>query len=75
VKVGKNHLFKKKTCTFIGEQVEKPSKVTNSTIMDATKELVEELLLHLKDAPTRNFDLEELVLVFYKHKYMSLLSI
>ena len=36
---------------FIGEQVEKASKVTISTIiMDATKELVEELLLHFKGA-------------------------
>jgi hypothetical protein len=57
---------------LIGEQVEKTPKATNSAIvMEATKELVSELLIDPKGAPSRKFDLEELVHVLDKYKYMS----
>jgi hypothetical protein len=73
VKAGENKEFKKRICTLIGKQVEKTPKATNSAIvMEATKELVGELLLDLGGAPARKFDLEKLILVLDKCKYMSL---
>ena len=43
--------------------------------MEATKELMDELLLDPELVPVRKFDLEELVPVLDKCKYMSLPSI
>ena len=61
---------------LIEEQVKKTSKATNSTIiMEANKELIGELLIDLKGTPIRKYDLEELVLVLEKCKYMSFPSI
>jgi hypothetical protein len=76
VKVGEDHEFKERTRTLIGQQVKSTPKATNSAIvMDATKELVEELSLDPEGAPARKFDLEELVPVLDKYKYMSSPSI
>ena len=43
--------------------------------MDAMKELMGELLLDLEGEPSRKYDLEELIPVLKKCKYMSLSSI
>ena len=43
--------------------------------MEASKELVGELLIDLEGAPIRKFDLKELVPVLEKCKYMSFPSI
>jgi hypothetical protein len=43
--------------------------------MEATKELVGELLLDPKGVPARKYDFEDLMLVLEKCKYMSLPSI
>jgi hypothetical protein len=72
VKVGENQEIKEKMRTLIGEQVERTPKATNSTIvMEATKELVGELLIDPKGTPAKKFDMEELVPVLDKYKYMS----
>ena len=72
VKVGKDQEIKEKTRELIQEQVEKTPKGTNSAIvMEASKELVGELLIHPDGVPVRKYDLEELVLVLKKCKYMS----
>ena len=39
--------------------------------MEASKELVGELLIHLDGVPVRKYDLEELVPILKKCKYMS----
>jgi hypothetical protein len=76
MKVGENHEIKERTHTFIGEQVKRTLKATISTIvMEATKKLVGELLIDPKRAPARKYDLEELVHVLDKYKYMSSSSI
>jgi hypothetical protein len=76
VKACENHEFKERMRSLIRKQVKRTSKATNSAIvMEATKELMGELLLHPEGAPARKFDLEELVLVLYKYKYMSSPSI
>jgi hypothetical protein len=43
--------------------------------MEASKELMDELLIDPEEAPVRKFDLEELVHVLEKCKYMSSPSI
>jgi hypothetical protein len=56
--------------------VEKTLHVVNSSIvMEATKELMGELLLRPEGAPAKNFSFEELVPVLDKCNYMSLPSI
>jgi hypothetical protein len=61
---------------LIGEQIERTPKATNSAIvMEATKDLMDELLIDPKGALVRKFDLEELAPVLDKCKYMNLLSI
>jgi hypothetical protein len=76
VKVGKDQKIKKRTHKLIEEQVERTPKASNSIIIiEATKELVGELLIDLKGAPTRKYDLEELVPILGKCKYMSSPSI
>jgi hypothetical protein len=76
VKASENLEFKVRACTLIGEQVERALKATNfAIVMEATKELVEELLLYPKGAPAIKFDLKELVPIVNKCKYMSSPSI
>jgi hypothetical protein len=76
VKVGKDQEIKERTRKLIEDQVERIPKATNSAIvMEASKELVGELLIDPEGAPARKYDLEELVPVFKKYKYMSSPSI
>jgi hypothetical protein len=76
VKVGEDQEIKERTCKLIEEQVEKTRKATNSAIvMEDSKELVGELLIDSKGALVRKYDLEELVPVLEKYKYMSSPSI
>jgi hypothetical protein len=52
VKVGEDQDIKERTCKLIEEQVERTSKATNSAIvMEASKELVGELLINPDGAP------------------------
>jgi hypothetical protein len=75
VKAGENQKFKEWIRTLIGKQLKRTPKATNSEIvMEATKELVGELMLHPEVALARKFDLKELVNVLDKFKYMSLPS-
>jgi hypothetical protein len=76
VKVGEDQEIKERTRKFIEEQVERIPKATNTAIvMEASKELVGELLINPDGAPVRKYDLEELVPVLEKCKYMSSPSI
>jgi hypothetical protein len=76
MKVGEDQEIKERTCKLIEEQVKRTPKATNSAIvMEASKELVDDLLIDLEGAPVRKYDLEELVPVLEKCKYMSSLSI
>jgi hypothetical protein len=76
VKVGKDQEIKERTRKLIEEQVERTPKATNSAIvMEVSKELVGELLINPDGAPIRKYDLEELVPVLEKCKYMSSPSI
>ena len=61
---------------LIEDHVKRTPRATNSTIiMEASKELVGELLIDSKGTPVRKFNLEELVPVLEKCKYMSSPSI
>jgi hypothetical protein len=72
VKVGEDQEIKERTHKLIEDQVERTPKATNSAIiMEASKELVGELLIDPEGAPVRKFDVEELVPVLEKCKYMS----
>ena len=52
IKVGEDQEIKEKTHQFIEEQVKRTLKATNSTIvMEASKELVSELLINPERAP------------------------
>jgi hypothetical protein len=76
VKVGEDQEIKERTRKLIEEQVERTPKATNSAIViEASKELVGELLINPDGAPVRKYDPEELVLVLEKCKYMSSPSI
>ena len=76
VKVGENQGIKERTRQLIEEQVERTPKATNSTIvMEASKELVTDLLINPEGAAVQKFNLEELVPVLEKCKYMSSPSI
>jgi hypothetical protein len=76
VKVGEDQEIKEKTRKLIEEQVERTPKANNSAIvMEASKELVGELLIDPEGVPVWKYDLEELVLVLEKWKYMSSPSI
>ena len=56
--------------------LKKTPHATNSSIMmEATKELIGELLLRAEGVPAKTFTLEELVLVLNKCKYMNSSSI
>jgi hypothetical protein len=76
VKVGKDQEIKERTRKFIEEQVERTPKATNfAIVMEANKELVDELLIDPEEALVRKYDLEELVPVLEKYKYMNSPSI
>jgi hypothetical protein len=76
MKVGEDQEIKERTRKLIEEQVERTPKTTNSAIvMEASKELVGELLIDPEGAPVRKYDLEELVPILEKCKYMSSTSI
>jgi hypothetical protein len=76
VKVGEDQEIKERTRKLIEEHVERTPKATNSTIvMEASKELVDELLIDSKGAPVRKYDLEELLPILEKCKYMNSPSI
>ena len=76
VKDGGYNDFKDRTYTLLGKQVERTLHATNSKIvMEASKELLEELLLAHQGVPAKTFTFEELVPILDKCKYMTLLSI
>jgi hypothetical protein len=76
MKDGEYQDFKDRSRILLGEQVDRTPHTTNSSIvMEATKELVEELLLKPEGAPTKTFTFEELVLILDKCKYISSPSI
>jgi hypothetical protein len=76
VKNGEYQDFKDRSRTLLAEQVERTPHATNSSIMmEATKELLGELLLSPEGAPAKTFTFEELVPVFDKYRYMSSPSI
>jgi hypothetical protein len=76
VKAGEDQEIKEKTCKLIEEHVERTPKATNSAIiMEASKELVGELLIDPDGVPVRKYNLEELIPVLEKYKYMSSPSI
>jgi hypothetical protein len=76
MKVGEDQEIKERTRKLIEDQVERTPKATNfAIVMEANKELVDELLIDPEGAPVIKFDLEELVLVLEKCKYMSSPSI
>jgi hypothetical protein len=62
--------------TLLGKQIDRTPHATNSSIViEATKELVEELLLRPKGAPSKIFTFKELVPILDKCRYLSLPSI
>jgi hypothetical protein len=76
MKHGEYQDFKDRSRTLLGKQVERTPLAKNSSIvMEATKELVGELLLRPEGAPTKTFTFGELVAVFDKCGYMSSPSI
>jgi hypothetical protein len=76
VKVGGDQEIMERTCKLMEEQVKRTSKATNSAIvMEASKKLVGELLIDPEGASVRKYDLEELIPVLEKYKYMSSPSI
>jgi hypothetical protein len=76
VKVGEDQEIKERTRKLIEEQVKRTPKATNSAIvMEASKELVGELLINPDGALVQKYDLEELVPILEKCKYMSSPSI
>jgi hypothetical protein len=76
VKVGEDQEMKERTRKLIEEQVERtPKAITSAIVMEASKELMGGLLIDPKGAPVRKYELEELVPVLEKCKYMSSPSI
>ena len=72
VNVGEDQGIKERTHHLIEEEVERTPKATNSAIViEASKELVSDLLINSEKATIQKFDLEELVSVLEKCKYMS----
>jgi hypothetical protein len=72
VKDGEYQDFKERTRTLLGEQVERTLHATNSTIvMEATKELLGELLFAPQRLLAKTMTFEELVPVLDKCKYMT----
>jgi hypothetical protein len=76
VKVGEDQEIKERMRKLIEEQVERTPKATNSAIiMEASKELVDELQIDPEGAPVRKYDQVELVPILEKCKHMSSPSI
>jgi hypothetical protein len=76
MKNGEYQDFEDRSRTLLAEQVERTPHATNSSIvMEATKELVGELLLRPEGAPAKTFTFEELVPILDKCRYMSSPSI
>jgi hypothetical protein len=76
VKDGGYQDFIDRSRTLREEQADRTPLATNSSIMmEAMKELVEELLLRPEGASAKTFTFEELVPVFDKCRYMSSPSI
>jgi hypothetical protein len=76
VKVGEDQEIKERTHKLIEEHVERTPKATTfAIVMEASKELVDELLIDPEGALVRKYELEELVPVLEKCKYMSSPSI
>jgi hypothetical protein len=76
VKDGEYQDFKDRTRSLLKEQVERTPHTKNSVIvMEATKELLEELLLAPQGVPAKTLTFEELVPVLDKCKYMTSPSI
>ena len=72
VKVGEAKEIKERTHKLIEEHVKRTPKASNSAIvMEASKELMDEILIDSEGALVRKYDLEELVHVLEKYKYMS----
>jgi hypothetical protein len=72
MKVGEDQEIKERTHKLIEEQVYRTPKATTSAIvMEASKELVGGLLIDPEGAPVRKYELEELVPILEKCKYMS----
>ena len=64
------------THTFFEEWVKETLLATSSAnVLEAIKELVEELLLPLKKTPMKTFNLKELVHILGKCKYMGFQSV
>jgi hypothetical protein len=76
MKNGEYQDFKDRIRTLLREQVERTPHATNSSIvMEATKELVEELMLRPELALAKTFTFEELVPILDKCRYMNSPSI
>jgi hypothetical protein len=76
VKDGEYQDFKDRTRSLFREQVERTLHATNSAIvMEATKELLEELLLVPQGVPAKTMTFEDLVPILDKCKYMMSLSV
>ena len=72
IKVGEDQGIKERTRQLIEEQVERTPKATNfAIVMEASKELVNDLLINSEMAVVQKFNLEELVPILEKCKYMS----
>ena len=72
VKVGDYRDTKNQLNDYIKQQVEKtPSATRSAIVLEATKDLLGELLLRLEDAPTKTLTLEELEPVFDRCKDVS----
>jgi hypothetical protein len=74
-KAGENQVFKERTHTHWEAGCKDFKGHKFAIVMEATKELIEGLLLHPEGAPGRTFNLEELVPILDKCKYMSLPNI
>jgi hypothetical protein len=76
MKNGEYQNFKDHSRTLLAEQVERtPHAINSSIVMEATKELLGELLLRPEGAPAKIFTFEELVPVLDKCRYMNSPSI
>ena len=76
VKDGEYQDFKERTHTLSGDQVERTPHAMNFAIMmEATKELLGELLLAPQEVPAKTMTFEELVPILDKCKYMTSLSV
>jgi hypothetical protein len=72
MKHGEHQDIKNKRCILLGVQVKRtPHAINSSILMEARKELVDELFLRPDGAPKKNYTLKEIVLVLDKYKYLS----